>query len=230
MAKIVNNTTFVGLFDLIAPHSCRGCGALGSVLCECCKKNIIAAHRDICPKCKGLIKGKGLKCKKCKGLPQCFVIGERQGLLGDIVHSYKYDSIRALARPLAEIMDELMPSLDGDVAIVPLPTIGRHVRERGLDHTYLVAKHFAKRRGYRMERVIVRARNSVQVGADSATRKRQASLAYVVPENAGIESEVTYLLFDDVWTTGASMLAAVKKLQEAGAKKIMIVLLSLSRN
>ena len=44
-----------------------------------------------------------------------------------------------------------------------------------------------------------------------------------------VSSGAKYLLVDDVWTTGASMKAAVKKLQEAGARKIIVGLLALSR-
>ena len=70
--------------------------------------------------------------------------------------------------------------------------------------------------------------NTVQVGADRETRLSQAESAYALTNNAKIDSENTYLLFDDVWTTGASMKAATKKLQQAGASKIVIVVLAQS--
>ena len=229
MVKNVKNTTFVGLFDLIAPHSCRGCGRLGSVICECCKNDIIATHESICPNCKGRVKAKDGRCGKCRELPPIYVVGERQGLLGEIVHSYKYDSVWALAGVLAELLDEILPKEIGDGAvIVPLPTIGKHIRERGLDHTYKIAKCLAKRRKCRVERVLERTGNSVQVGANSAVRKKQASLAYGVRGKAKIESGKMYVLVDDVWTTGASMMAAIKKLREAGAEKIVVALLTMN--
>jgi predicted amidophosphoribosyltransferase len=40
---------------------------------------------------------------------------------------------------------------------------------------------------------------------------------------------VTYILFDDIWTTGASMKTAIKKLRQAGAIKIIVILLAISR-
>ena len=52
MGFIVKNTTKCGLLDLVCPHSCRGCGQLGEVLCECCKKDILKHYEWICPICK----------------------------------------------------------------------------------------------------------------------------------------------------------------------------------
>ncbi len=95
MLKNVKNTTFPSLLDLIAPHSCRGCGRIGEALCNRCKKYIISQRVNICPKCKAEITAKNGKCKDCKDLPPTFIIGERSGLLGDVIHDYKYESRRA---------------------------------------------------------------------------------------------------------------------------------------
>ena len=65
------------------------------------------------------------------------------------------------------------------------------------------------------------------MGADKTTRELQASEAYAVSEN--IDPQTTYLLVDDVWTTGSSMKAATKKLQQAGALKIAGAVLAVSR-
>ena len=43
------------------------------------------------------------------------------------------------------------------------------------------------------------------------------------------DSDVNYLLLDDVWTTGASMLAAEKVMRAAGAKKVMGVVIAVGK-
>jgi len=218
MPNIVKNTTFPGLLDLLAPHSCRGCSRTGSVLCDCCKKNLIKTHTNTCPK------------NGAKKLPPIYVVGERSGPLGQLVHDLKYQSVRAAARPLAELLDATLPKLKGSVIIVPLPTIHKHIRSRGLDHTYLVAKKFAKLRGknYQVQPLLLRNQDTVQVGTDQKTRLKQASSAYKINPKIKTNQQSTYLLLDDVWTTGASMKAAVKRLQESGAKKIKLAILALS--
>lgn len=155
------------------------------------------------------------------------MVGWRDDTIGKLVKEYKYDSVKALAGVLADLLDMTMPIIDGGVSVVPLPTITKHIRERGFDHTYLVAKKLARKRGWRVERKIARKKDSVQVGAGNTARIMQAAEAYTV--FGEIDPEMTYMLFDDVWTTGASMKAALKKLQAAGASKIIIAVLAVSR-
>ncbi len=226
MSFIVKNTTLPNILDLLVPHSCRGCGHLGKVLCERCKNNIISKHINFCPKCKSkTIHG---ACKKCKSLPPIFVVGQRSSLLGKLIHDFKYDSVRALAQPLAEIMNEILPQTTNETLIIPLPTISRHVRERGLDHTYLIAKELAKIRHYKVQRILIRNKNTVQVGTDRKTRLSQAKSAYMISPKIRINKNATYILLDDVWTTGASMESAIKKLRGSGVNQIIIALLAVS--
>lgn len=223
----VKKTTLVSPLDLIAPHSCRGCGTIGSVLCNRCKNNIITNHHNYCPVCKA--PNKTGKCKTCKNLPKAFVVDFRTNLIGELIHDYKYNSVRSLAKPLAEILDATLPQISGKAIIAPLPTISRHIRERGFDHITLIAKHLARLRNYGSLPILIRANSSVQVGSDKSTRIIQANSAYSLNPKYKIDNDTTYILLDDIWTTGASMKAAVKKLREAGAKKIVISVLGLSQ-
>ncbi len=228
MSFIVNNTTLPSLLDLLAPHSCRGCDAIGEALCHRCKNNIILESTNFCPNCKA-INPTG-NCPKCKSTPPTFVIGNRTDLIGRLIYDFKFNSTRALARPLAELLHATLPAIDGSVVIVPLPTIHRHIRTRGLDHTYLIAKHLARIRGssYQVSRLLTRASNTVQVGASRKSRLAQATSAYAIRPGATLDPNITYILFDDIWTTGASIKAATKLLQKAGAHKIIISLLAVS--
>ncbi|MBQ3464626.1 ComF family protein [Candidatus Saccharibacteria bacterium] len=229
MPIIVKNTTIISPLDLLAPHSCRGCGHIEKPLCDCCKKNITTNHKNYCPNCK--TKNPTGKCKNCKNLPPIFVVAERSSLVGELIHDYKYNSVRALALPLSKILNQVLPEIPGNVSIVPLPTISKHIRSRAFDHTLLLAKNLKKLRGknYRVEKLLIRSKNTVQVGTDEKTRIIQATSAYEVAKNAIINPETTYILLDDVWTTGASMKAALKKLRHAGALKIIIAILAVNR-
>ena len=195
-----------GIFDLVFPHSCRGCGRLGEVLCERCKKYIITSKMEF------------------KSAVACDF---RDSLLGEMVEEYKYNSVRAMGKVLAEILDAKMPEISGEVVVVPLPTIAKHVRERGLDHTYQIGKNLARRRGWKCEKLLTRAKDTVQVRASRKERLAQAKEAYKIA--GAVNNNKTYVLLDDVWTTGASMGAAEKLLREAGARKIVKAVLVVSR-
>lgn len=224
MTLIVKNTTLIGPFDLIAPHTCRCCGRTGEVLCIRCKKYINTSIFNKCPNCKA--DKSSPKCPKCLDFPPCFIIGPREDLLATLIHDFKYYSIRAIGVKLAELMADRLPDFPDNTFIVPLPTATHHIRERGFDHTYYVAKRIAKLKHIKVARLFVRTKNTVQVGADKTTRELQAEQAFMVKDDAHIDPSATYILFDDVWTTGASMKTAVKKLRETGAKKIVIALLA----
>lgn len=171
MSFIVKNTTLCPLVDLLCPHPCKGCGALGSALCDCCKNDILADRINFCPYCKLMIDG--FSCSHCE-LPPTYMIGWRDELIGRLASDYKYNSTRVLAGVLAELLDNVLPCIDGDVAIVPLPTINKHIRERGFDHVLLLAKKLAKRRRWQVAPILKRARDTVQVGADKMSRGMQA--------------------------------------------------------
>ena len=227
MGFIVKNTTFTSISDLLAPHTCRGCGRIGEVFCNRCKKDIILNHQNYCPNCK-TISTNG-KCQKCKHLPPVFVVADRDSIVGSLIKDYKYHSVRALAKPLAELLNNILPEIHKKVIVVPLPTTDKHVRSRGLDHTYLLAKNLTKfHQNWSVQKVFQRASNSVQVGSDQKTRILQAKTAYSL--NPHFKStDATYLLVDDVWTTGASMCSCIKKLQQAGVNDIIVALLAVSK-
>lgn len=207
----VKITTFSSILDLIAPYSCRGCGQLGEVLCECCKNYNIMHMAKICSRCKKSI-------EKCKCDVPIYTAFYREGLIQNLVEDYKYQSIRGLDKALAEMLDETLPKNLGDTIIVPLPTAPKHVRERGFDHTLKLAKALAKRRkDFSFARILARNNNTVQVGADAKTRKKQAKEAYLIKTDK-VGCNKKYLLIDDVWTTGASMEAAISLMKKAGAK------------
>lgn len=231
MLNIVKNTTIPSLLDLLAPHSCRGCGCIGSVVCDCCKNYILKHHQNFCPHCKGLNQtGNCTKTTECKNLPPTYVVGERSELVGTLVHNLKFHSVRAAAKPLADLLNASLPEYAGDVYVVPLPTIAKHVRARGLDHTYLVAKNLScLRHNFKLQKLLIRDQNTVQVGADRSTRLTQADAAYSINPKIKIDQKATYILLDDVWTTGASLRAATKKLQKSGAQKINLAILAVSR-
>lgn len=223
----VKNTTFPSLLDLIAPPSCSGCGRLGSSLCDRCKNYILRSSCRICPNCKQ--PKSSATCPHCPDLPPIYVVGERRDLLAHLIHDYKYQSDRAIGRELAKLLDASLPPLPLSTVIIPLPTSLPHIRVRALDHTLSIAKSLAHTRHLTVEQALVRAHNTTQVGTDRRTRVSQASTAYALNTHTSIQPGRPYLLFDDVWTTGASMRAAIEIIRTAGATEILVALLAVSR-
>jgi predicted amidophosphoribosyltransferase len=103
---------------------------------------------------------------------------------------------------------------------VPIPTITPHIRERGYDHTLLVARFVAHKRKLPLTPLLSRQTNTMQRGASKSLRRKQAAHAFML--RGYIDPSLTYLLLDDIVTTGATLDAAAKMLKEAGAKHVWV--------
>lgn len=185
----------------------------------------------ICPFCKRTIshESKNMFCSECDmDFDNFWTVGWREGVLNQLIKDYKYRSVRAAGPVLARILHEILPDDLGDVVLVPLPTIGSHVRERGFDHTMALARHLAHLRGWRVKKILVRQTDTVQVGAKVAQRQAQAKTTYAAIGE--VDTEARYLLLDDIWTTGASMEAAVEVMRQAGAERVMVAVLAVSKS
>lgn len=108
------------------------------------------------------------------------------------------------------------------IVLVPLPTIRKHIRERGFDHTLRLCfelEEFLQKRlddfgiSVEYQSLLVRKNKTVQVGKEKKERVKQAEKAYGIREGVEIENKTLYILVDDVTTTGASLAAAKKILQ-----------------
>lgn len=134
----------ISLAELFCPHHCISCGKIGGILCECCKKYILDERKLNCLKCGAELIHE--KCVKCDALPGLqFYVGKRKGALKSLINNYKYNSVRACGDALAELLAECI-NIESAV-VVPLPTIGKHVRERGFDHTKLLARKLVRLKG-----------------------------------------------------------------------------------
>ncbi len=238
--------------------------------CPVCKQEMSGG---ICRKCKEgrtCIGGEDKDKRAYEIFKGIYSVGFRDEIIGELVEEYKYYSVRGLAGGLAEILEETVfqeaeekilnrgsGSFKGQnvqkstgklpLILVPLPTARKHIRERGFDHTKLIMKKVSrdfKRGEAEVLELLLRAKDTTQVGASEKKRLKQAKEAYKLnpkyfreSSEGGFRIRKGYrevlkrpiVLFDDVWTTGASLTEAAKMLQRAGVKEIYGVVLAVNR-
>ena len=208
------------VLNLLAPHHCYGCQKIGTLLCDNCKYNISEQPFSGCLVCRTPADERGV-CGRCRvPYQRAWCVGERVDELARLIDGYKFNRQTDAAHVLADLLVERLPLFEPDVVVVPIPTIAPHIRQRGLDHTRIMAVEIAKRRGLTVSDALRRRENSVQRQASKKQRRLQAQRAYRV--EGALLPETTYLLVDDVFTTGATLTAAAEVLQAAGAERVWV--------
>lgn len=207
------------LLSAIAPHHCCGCGELGAVLCLCCKNNISDEQFARCIVCNIPTKQYNLCSKHTLPYQVAWCVGERDELLASVIDIYKFRRAKAAYRVLAELLNECLPDISDDITVTWVPTAPRNIRIRGYDHMELVAKHLAKLRDWPVASTLRRRNNATQHFTKSATERRRQAVGFFEPKSK-LDPEKTYLLIDDIYTTGSTLAAAAKCLREAGASKV----------
>lgn len=214
------------LLSIIAPHHCYGCNKIGHLLCDNCKYNIINEPFLVCTSCGKPVGVKGV-CGTCQ-LPysRAWLVGERKDELAKVINAYKFERVKSAYHQLAELLAERMPKLPPETIIVPVPTIHSHIRQRGYDHTQLIARQLAKNLGLEYKHLLERQTNTKQRGANRSERFMQAKSAFAL--RGEISPTVTYLIVDDVVTTGATLKYASKILKDAGAHDVWVAVVAKS--
>ena len=135
------------LISLLAPHLCFSCGAIGANLCDYCKYDIENEYFDGCILCGKLANKNGI-CATCHPpYSKAWCVGERSGVLGKLIDSYKFQRNYAAHKDLAGLVSDCIGVLPTNAVIVPIPTISSHRRQRGYDHTLFLAKALSRRQG-----------------------------------------------------------------------------------
>lgn len=177
-----------------------------------------------CLACSRPIARFGDVCRICKvSYTRAWAVGGHRDALRELIGRYKFHSMRAAGVAMADLLDQTLPLIPSDVIITSVPTVRSHIRERGFDHAVVLAKALAKKRNLPYRPTLIRLHGLTQRGSGRRDRIKQASKAFapIKPLQGG-----TYLLVDDVCTTGATVHFAAKALRDAGAEDVWVAVIS----
>jgi predicted amidophosphoribosyltransferase len=203
--------------DLVLPTDCAGCGARGGPGCPACLAALSGPAVPAWPRPAPV------------GLPPPWAVVPYEDPCRALLLAYKERGAvglrGALAVPLAAaIVAAAAAAGPVRLLVVPMPSAGRAVRERGDDVVLGLSRRasaIARRAGVDVR--VVPALRHARAVADSAGLSAQAraanlAAALVVRRDARVRiAGATVILTDDLITTGATLTESARALRTAGA-------------
>ncbi len=213
--------------DILFPPRCAGCGRVGTILCDTCQAQFEPIVAPYCARCGQPIE-EGTLCTMCQSGRFRYLDVARsaavfQSPLKEVIHDFKYRGNTRLAVPLAAYMSRRLrvEALHVD-AFIPVPLHERRFRERGYNQAALLARHLGHVATIPVwEDVLVRVRHTPpQVTLGFRDRVKNMEGAFAVVDPAHVHGR-TFLLIDDVMTSGSTLEACAHALKDAGAKRVL---------
>ena len=192
-------------------------------MCEECEHRIAPVPQR-CYKCKKQSPDSltCVQCRKTSSLTAVWAVSDFAEPLDALIDAYKFDHKRALALPLASLLSERLAEYGkarDDWIITNVPTSPARVRQRGFDHTALLAKKTAYKTRLIYLPLLARIGKARQVGAKRQERIEQVKGMYFMHSRFVLNGS-SVVLIDDVVTTGATLEECARVCKAAGAKKV----------
>ena len=198
------------LLSVLLSPVCAACSAvLDSPLSGC-----------VCARCWSAVRPAVASDEAIGNLDGFAAVGEYEGALREIVHAFKYQGRRSLAKPLAALMRERAALLLSQADyVVPVPLHWRREWARGFNQS----RELAVRLGPPVLDALSRSRATLPQVALAANRRHEnVRGAFTLRRRwkRTCMTNQTIIIVDDVSTTGATLEECATTLKRAGATSV----------
>ena len=203
------------ILELIYPTKCGFCNKI-------CKD-------AICRKCEIKLKKYEINLVKMskKYYSKSIHIYKYDGDIRKIIIDYKFNNKPYLYKTFAKIVlknKKICGFLKNYDIIIPVPIHKNRRLKRGYNQTELIAKEIAKNTDLKLEtNVLVKQKNIVTQSSLNKTSRRQNVKNAFTIKNENKVSNKKILLFDDIYTTGSTVLECARVLNKCNVKEIGVL-------
>lgn len=216
----------MSIVDLLFPRSCLSCGKDGSYACLSCLSKL-SELKQICFECRrpsvdGMTHE---RCKRPWGLDGLVFLWPYQGVIRQAIIKLKYKFALEIAKELSGfITDHLQKrsvALPLRATLLPVPLYWYRKNWRGFNQADVIGKLVANRMEWDFRSDLLVRKRLKRPQTDLKRDERAENIRGVFTLNPNYQLQSTsYILFDDVLTTGATMKEAAKVLKRSGAKSV----------
>jgi len=220
----------MNFLSLFFPKRCVGCGKLGKYFCNSCISAIqpIQLFETICPMC-GRPAMAGLTHPKCKtktsldGLVSFF---HYQGVIKQAIKSIKYRYVTDIAHELIllSVFNNRTIQQWNNCIVIPIPLHSSRLKYRGFNQAEKLGEQLCSILNIPLRTDILKRIRKTTPQVDMRNRvNRLQNMKRVFSCNNTTSQQwcnKTIILFDDVWTTGATLHSACNELKKSGAHEV----------
>lgn len=219
----------MGIVDLLFPKKCLGCGRDGDFICSSCisKMNLL---KPVCPECmRPSVDGfTHVTCQKAWGLSGLVVLWPHGGVVRKAIIKLKYNYAQAvsgdLAKEIRKVLKSKMVVLPRNILLMPAPVHKSRGNVRGFNQSEELGRLIAQKMNWKfIPDLVIRKINTIpQTSLKREHRLRNLRGAFSLNSKYDLDkiNNFTVLVFDDVWTTGATIREIAKVLKRKGIKKV----------
>ena len=207
------------ILNVIFPNVCGFCEKLDkNSLCEECEKKFDFKSRYV------------IHSISDKYFEKQIYLMRYEGIFREKILSYKFDDKSYLYKTFAKIIlknEKICQILTGYDIITSIPIHKKRKNERGYNQSELIAKEIARNiRDFKYLKFLNKIKNTQKQSLlGKNERENNAKDAYEVI-NEEIICNKKIIIFDDIYTTGATANECARLLKENGAKEILILSLA----
>ena len=191
--------------------------------------------------------GEGYLCKKCEKELKKYELNlygveninnyieklhvfKYEKMIRKLIIQYKFNEKSYLYKTFCELIiknKKVFDFIKSYDIIIPVPIHKTRMRKRGYNQSELIAKELAKKLniGYNKKVLIKVKKNKPQSILNKKERKENTENVYKIINIEKIYNK-RILIFDDIYTTGATINACIKELKKAEVKKIGVLTLA----
>lgn len=215
--------------------SCGVCGKLGEgYLCKKCgkelEKHIINEYTTLCNKQKNY---EGMKLNDDVEILNCIEkmhIFKYEDIIRKLILQYKFNDKSYLYKTFCEIIvnnKKVFDFIKSYDIIIPVPIHKKRMGERGYNQSELITREITKKLSIKMYKdVLIKIKNNkVQSTLKRKEREENTKNVYKLINSEKINNKKV-LIFDDIYTTGATVKACIVEIKKANPSKIGILTLA----